>query len=479
MERFFKFPKLAANYVILSGAEFISKLLAAVALAFLARVLGPASYGSLEFAIAIYFISYLFVDSGLSYIGAREMAKDEHLLPGLFVHITLARTILAVVAFALLAAMSAVINQPREVKTLILLYGLVLFILPWLTRWVFQGRDMMQYVALASLTRWSVFAGLVFLLVHRPEQVWLVPVIEGAAQISVVVILLAILIHFFGFPKKRISLSQSISLYRKAVPIGASEVVWAIKMYFATILLGFVIGGAELGWFTAAHRIVIALHAFVWLYFYNMLPSISRASQQAVGVLLKLMKVSIQVTAWAGIFLAVYGVLFAELGIRIIFGPSYQGAVRIFSVLIWVIPLALMSGHFRYTLIGYDQQKYEFFSAAIGASVNILLNLILVRQFGLFGAAISLVISEAVIWLAAYVFVNRTVTRIPVIVYIWKPFLGGIILSGALYFMRQLNVFVAGAIGLGIYIVIIVLVQPDLFTNLGMVFQRGEREINP
>ena len=138
-----KLPRLATNYVILSGGEFISKILAAVALAYLARVLGPESYGSLEFAIAIYFIVHLFVDSGLSYIGARELAKDKDKQPKLFVNITMARSILALIAFVFLALLAMFINQPREVKTLIFLYGLVMLILPWLTQWVFQGRDMM------------------------------------------------------------------------------------------------------------------------------------------------------------------------------------------------------------------------------------------------------------------------------------------------------------------------------------------------
>jgi len=478
MQRILRMPRLATNYVILSGGEFISKVLAAVALAYLARVLGPESYGSLEFAIAIYFVVHLFVDSGLSYIGARELAKDKDKLPRLFVNITLARSILALIAFVFLALLAMFINLPREVKTLIFLYGLVMLILPWLTQWIFQGRDMMQYFALASLTRWSVFTGLVFLLVHSSQQIWLVPFIEGAAQLSVAVILMAAIIHLFGFPRYKARILDAFALYRKAIPIGASELVWAIKMYFATILLGFVIGGVELGWFTAAHRIVVALHAFVWLYFYNMLPSISRTSQQPVDALLRLMKISLQIAAWAGIIIAIFGVLFAEFGITLIFGADYAGASRIFAVLIWLIPLALMSGHFRYTLIGYDKQKYEFYSAVIGVVVNVMLNLLLIGRYGLLGAAVSLVISEAVIWLAAYLYVKRLIVPIPVLVNVWKPLIAGIILSASIYFLMQVNILLAGAIGLVIYLILMAVLQPDLFTNIRLIFRRGGGELD-
>ena len=44
--------RLSYNYLALSGAEFVSKALTAVAFAFMARIFGPELYGQLEFSIA-------------------------------------------------------------------------------------------------------------------------------------------------------------------------------------------------------------------------------------------------------------------------------------------------------------------------------------------------------------------------------------------------------------------------------------------
>jgi O-antigen/teichoic acid export membrane protein len=143
-----------------------------------------------------------------------------------------------------------------------------------------------------------------------------------------------------------------------------------------------------------------------------------------------------------------------------------------------VIPLALMSGHFRYTLIGYDNQKYEFYSAVIGAVVNVMLNLVLVGRYGLMGAAVSLVISEAVIWMTTYFYVRRLIVPIPVFVYIWKPVVAGILVSAALNFLMQVNIFLAGTIGLVVYILLMAILQPDLITSMHVIFQRwgGEHD---
>jgi O-antigen/teichoic acid export membrane protein len=242
--------------------------------------------------------------------------------------------------------------------------------------------------------------------------------------------------------------------------------VWAVKVYFATILLGFVIGGPELGWFTSAHRVVIALHAFVWLYFYNMLPSIARTSQQPITTLQKLMRVSIQITAWAGLLLGIYGSAYAEVGITFIFGVQFQEAGRVFQVLVWLIPLALMSGHFRYTLIGYNRQKLEFYSALVGAAVTVVLNLILVPRLGMMGAAWALVISEAIIWLVAYYFVRRTIAVIPVFRNIWRPIVAGTLVSIILYILIPVNLWIASCIATVVYAALFIIFQPNLIQNL-------------
>jgi O-antigen/teichoic acid export membrane protein len=195
-----------------------------------------------------------------------------------------------------LAALTAAIDQPWPVKILILLYGLTLFGVPGLLGWVFQGRDSMHYVALASIVRWTTFAAGVFLWVHAPGQIWKVPLVEAGAIGLVVLFYVALLARQFGPLQQGVDLPFARSMIRQAAPIGASELVWATKIYFATVWLGLVVGGAEVGWFGAAHRLVVALHAFVWLYFFNLLPSLARATQEPPGPLQALLQRS---SSWA------------------------------------------------------------------------------------------------------------------------------------------------------------------------------------
>lgn len=464
--------RLVRNFVLLAAGEFASKLFGFAAFAYLARVLGPGEFGQLEFALAVIFFFTLLVDCGLGPYGARELAKDQSSVKPLTVHIVILRWLLAAVAFIILAGFVALMDKPWAVKKLLLLYGLTLFALPALLPFVFQGLDLMRQVAVASVMRWSLFAAGVLIFVREPGATWIVPVVEGAAILCVVIY------YFLVFPKhytsalKRIDFRYAFSMFRQAFPIGASELVWALKIYFATVLLGIFIDGPEVGWFGAAHRLVISLHAFVWLYFFNLFPSISRGSLGSFDALQNLMRGSLQITGWLGVFLAAIGTALAKPMLTLVYGSQYEPGVAAFQVLIWLIPLALASGHFRYTLIAYDRQGLEFLSAACGGALNVVLNLILNTSYGIIGAAMSLVAAEGLILGLSYLFVSKTITHIPAGAYLWRPATGAAVFAGVLYFMPSPNAWLMGGSTVAVFFVLVTLSHRALFADLRSLLAR-------
>lgn len=461
-----RLPRLAINLIVLSGAELLSKVLAAIAFAYLARVLGPQGYGNLEFALAIIFFLTLFVDSGLSPYSAREIAKNIGAVNRLTAHIIFIRYLLVLVALSILVLVTLLIDKPWPVKQLMLVYSLTLLAWPGLLQGIFQGRDMMAYVAIASIIRWSLFAAGVFLFVHGGTRLWLVALIEGASIGCMAVYYFCSFGYHFGVPWQRLDFSYALSIFRQALPIGASEIVWAVKVYSVTVVLGLVITGPEVGWFGAAHRFVIALHTFVWLYFFNLLPSISRCTQGTIEDLHRLIGTSIRVTAWLAVFFGIVSTIFAEPIITLLYGSQYHETVGVFQVLIWLVPLALMSGHYRYTLIGYNQQRLEFTTAAIGAGFNILLNLFLIPAYGLPGAAWAMVLSEVLIWIMAYYFVRRRVGHIATLPHLYRPLAGGAILVVVLYLFLPANIWLDGLVAIIVYGLALSILHPELISDI-------------
>jgi len=210
-------------------------------------------------------------------------------------------------------------------------------------------------------------------------------------------------------------------LLRQTFPIALTQIMWGLKVYMPTIMLGLMIGGAAVGWFGAAHRIVIALHTFVWMYFFNLYPALSRSAQQPPEVLRDLLSRSLRLTMTVSLLIGIGGTLLAGPLCSLVYGPEYGGAVSAFQILIWFVAMSLISSHYMYLLIAYGRQWLELASAAIGASMNIALGCLLIPKLGFVGAAWSLLIAESSVWALNYSFVRRYIAPLPAWRYAARP----------------------------------------------------------
>jgi O-antigen/teichoic acid export membrane protein len=418
-------PRLLGHFGFLAGGEIIGKCLTLAAYVYLARVLGPSEFGILEFALAVITVLALVVDCGLGPYGASAVGKDPRMIAALLRPIVTLRLALVVIAWVVLAAVLLLLDQPWSARRILLLYGLALLPLPASLSWALQGTDAMHMVAVGSVVRWTVFAAGVGLLVAGPLDTVVVPVIEMLAVVCMIIFYLAAFRWRFGSAVRSVGGVGSMAVLRQALPIGASELAWALRMYSATLLLGVFVGGASVGWFGGAHRIVLGLHTFVWLYFFNLLPSLARTSLGPVIELAVFLKGSLRLTAWSMMFVGVVAGVAAESIVTTLYGPAFRSAGPVLQALIWLVPLAAMSGHYRYVLIGHGHQRLEFLASASGAVVCIMLGIGLAPSIGMLGVAMALVASEATIWAVAWMLVRQRVAFIPVWTVVWKPLLGG------------------------------------------------------
>jgi len=449
--------RLELNFVFLVCGEMGAKVCTFLAFSHLARSLGPARYGALEFVLALFTFLSLIVDFGLGNYGAREIARDRARSTTVMGEITGLRVLLACASFATLVGLAFLVNRGPDVTLLFAAYGLSLFGGPFLLQWVFQAHDRMGLVAVASSLRQIVFAACL-LLFFRPgtHLVW-IGIVECASVVATGVVCLS-LIRFqmripIGWPDVRWSRAVGPH-WRQASPIGFSELAWASMWYFATVLLGFLFADKSLGWFGASHRVLMALHTFVWMYFFNLLPSISRCASQPNETLLALMRRSLGFSAWTGIYGAFLLTTLAPQVMAAVFGESFRGAGASLAILAWMLPVAMLSGHYRYVLIGYNQQDRLLWCMIVSAVVAIAAGLILVPWLGAIGAACALLTANLSNLMLTYREVDRTIVRIPFLRELAMPLLGAAL--GAILFLMTRNPWLtAGAATLGYVIVII------------------------
>lgn len=390
----------AQNFLSLAGAEVISKIVTFAAFAYLARVAGPDGFGYIEFAGATLFCAWLLVEQGFASYGAREIAKAPQRTPELVAEIVLARLLFAVIAYAAIIAFALLSNHKLIVTQMLLIYGASLLFGPLLLQWVFQGHDRMWAVAAAQVIRQTVFAAIVFTFVRDAGRIWLAAVAEVAGAASAAVYCVWVYRRHFGV--KRLRLTISSRLFREGSVIGLSQIFWVVRIFGATIILGFIAPADDVGYFAGALRILVALHAFVWLYCFNLLPSMSRSWREDRKAFVELINRSTRVVAHLAGATGLVWVVVAPLVMTSFYGPAFAPGVETLQWLAGVWVVAALSGHYRYGLIAAGRQNVEAAAAALGALVAAVAIPFGYSGFGLRGAAIGLLAAETTVWMIAW-----------------------------------------------------------------------------
>jgi PST family polysaccharide transporter len=397
---------LLKNFLSLVGAEAFSKLITFATFAYLARLFGPAGFGYIEWAGSVLMCASLIVDQGFSAYGAREIAKAPEQTSKLVTEVVTARFLLAavgylaVVLFALLFTHSAVMTQ------LLLVYGLSLWVLPLLLQWVFQGHDRMHLVAVAQIIRQTIFVAVVFAFVRSERDLLLVGMAEVAGVTCAAMFTMWMYRRNFT---KNLSLrpALSIKLFREGVPIGISQMFWVVKMFGATLIVGLIATADDTGYFAGAMRIFIALHTFVWLYYFNLLPSLSRAWEQGREKFSDLIGNSMRIVALVSLSGGIIWVLVAPFVMTSVYGQSFSHGSGALQWLAGACIAAAISGHYRFGLIAAGHQSKEMLASVLGAVVTGVLIPLGYFKAGTNGAAAALCFAEVVVLLFSWLITRR------------------------------------------------------------------------
>jgi O-antigen/teichoic acid export membrane protein len=412
---------LAVNYFLLSGGEILAKVAAFFAFTQLGRVLGAVRYGSVEFAIALLVFFSLPGAFGLEAYGAREIARRRD--GGLQGQLAFVREImilrfgLALASLAVLAGAIWMLPRSVEDKQLIAAYGASLLLLPCLTHWFFQGHDNMAWSSLLSIVRNSAFAVLVLALFRATQPLYHVGVYEcGAVAVTA-------LAGFWGLrrfrtdvPPVRVPLSHLRAHLAAAAPIGLSNLLWACMWYLPTLVLGLWAEPRALGEFGVAHRITISLHTFVWLYFVNLLPSLSRAVRHPAA-LRDLLSGSLTISSWGALLVALVGIIAAGPLVGVAYGAAFHGAAQPLAALIAILPIVTISGHYSYLLVAAGQQKWLMRWSLLAAAVTFATARVLAPRAGSLAGACAILAGG----LVQLIFTCQSVRAHVVDLNFWQP----------------------------------------------------------
>ncbi|MHC4464768.1 MAG: MATE family efflux transporter [Planctomycetota bacterium] len=377
--------------------------------------------------------------------------------------------------------------QPWPVKSLLLLFGVSLVPMPYLFQWVFLGRRWMLYVSISQIVRYGVFAGIVLLTVRSPSNMWNVAVAEFAGVLAGAIFTVVSFRFKLGFWPACLPVRPTWYVIKQVSPIALSHFMWAAKYIFVTVVVGFLAGLGEnaeqVGHFGAAVRIIVAMHVFVSLYFNNLLPSVSRTVTESVEPLRSGLGFVVWIST-SGVGGASRGTIhlwrsiWGVRNVRFIYGEAFGGSVIILQILVWMLSAALVSAHFRVTLIAASRQGLELLSTTTGAVITLVLVVVLYRRFGLSSVAAAMVIGEISTLVLSFIFVHRYVVSVRLGRCILPPVVATIVTAALLVAWPSMAVWAKASIVVVFFALAIAVLDPkflEIFRRTTPATQHAEQ----
>jgi PST family polysaccharide transporter len=391
-----------SNIGWLSGDRFLRMFGAVLVGTLVARYLGPAQFGLLNYGIAIYGMFNVISSLGLDQLVVRDMALDESGEP-----VILGSSFLLKAVASVLTTIAAIIAADLlEPGNRVLIEIVALMSIASISQaldvidFFFQARTRSRYAVvprnvafvLGSVARViAVFARLDLL------------VFAWIAALEVLLGEIGLAISYFrfrrGLPRWSWHLGWAKSILMESWPLLVSTLMVTVYMRSDQILLGRLGTKAIVGQYTAAIRLSEIWYSIPVIICASVMPRLLKTRELNPARYYKRLQRLYEGMIFISLILAVITQFVAPLVIRILYGSDFAPAAGILRVHIWTgifVFIGSVSG------IQFVQEKLTVSTmqrTVMGAILNLILNLLWIPRWGGMGSAMATLVAQS---LASY-----------------------------------------------------------------------------
>ncbi len=406
----------------------ITQLFGFIAVVYLARVLGPKDFGKINFASAFIVYFSIITSFGLPILGTRLIASNIQKTSDYVGNILILRICLTIFGLIFLLAVTCLLNQPLEMKYLIILYGLGLIPQALFLDWAFQGVERMEFIGLGNILKSGLYLLFIYLFVKSSQQLLSIPFFNVMGSIVATVLLFYIFMKEFCKPNFKYDMTQWKRLMRQAFSMGFALIVTQIFFNIDIVMLGFLKSDKDVGYYTAAYKIILFLTMMRTAYAQAIYPAASRYYKTSLNLWRNLLELSTKLMATLTIPIAIGGTILAKPIMRLLYGIAYDNGIFAFQILIWNAALICMNVSYVRGLLSCEREDKYAYVVTVAAIINIITNFILIPLWGLVGAAVATVVTQTIIFIGVYKELGKII-KIRFAKYLYQPVIASAIMS--------------------------------------------------
>jgi len=453
---------IAKNTFWLFLAEFFRSGARLLVQIIIARKLGVEGFGIFAFALSFAGIFAFLADFGFSTLVLKNIAQDKTKIKKYFDNIIFIKTVLGIAVFLLIILSTQLLSFDKSTNVLIYLASIIVITNTFsdFFRSFFRAFEKMQWEAFSKIFEGILLALAIGFLIFNNTS--LEEILFGYIIVGIIVLILNLIIlskRFFKegiFKQYNLDFEEIKFILKESLPLVSSTIFISIYYYIDQIMLGIISTKTDLGYYSAAQRIVYGLSMLYVIVSISFSPQIAyffkKDKKQLKFILEKMNKIMLTLA----IPLGIGGTVFAPEIINFIFGNGYTRSILAFQILIWSQAIVFISVCYGNTLVMCNKQNKFLYGVGFGAIINIILNYILIIKFSLYGASIATVITQLLIFIYMYFTLSKEVIKINFYKYLTKPILSSLIVITVLFFLKtNLSILVLILLGIIFYLFIL------------------------
>lgn len=200
--------------------------------------------------------------------------------------------------------------------------------------------------------------------------------------------------------KSKINMEKLINMFHESKYLWLTFVSFVIYTQMDKLMVGYYLGKKEVGVYTIGEQLANVLLMLVGPLQNSLFPKMLELYRLSYEEYIKFyQKMNIVITQLY-ILIVISAIIVVKFSFKYVYSEEYSGAIGVFIVLAFSI-LAKANGALQTSHMTIKEiTKKNFYKTLIGLIINIILNIILIKKYGVIGSAIATLITQ---WLALFV----------------------------------------------------------------------------
>ncbi len=366
-----------------------------------ARYLGPEQFGIFSYAIAFTSLFNSIAKLGLDGIVVRDLVKeaekrDIYLGTAFWLKLLGALLMLGIVAIA----MQLTSSDPLTNLYILIIASGAIFQSFEVVDFYFQSKVLSKFVSICKMAQLFISSLLKLYFIYTGAELIYFVLVTLLDQVTLALSLYIAyrfqeLGSFYGHFNKAIAKQ----LLKDSWPLIFSGLVIMIYMRIDQIMIKEMLGERDVGLFSAAVRLSEVWYFIPVIISTSLFPSIVNAKKISDKLYDTRLRRLYTFMIWLAIMIALPMTFLSNWLVTLLYGEAYREAGQILMIHIWAGVFVFMGVASSKWFISEGLQRHLTINTVAGAIMNILLNIFLIPKYGIYGAAIATVMSQA---LASY-----------------------------------------------------------------------------